>query len=332
MIIYICKIFFLVDKYEMKIHRNINKFKANNPVITVGTFDGVHLGHTHIFNKLKEKARLIDGETVVVTFWPHPKFVLQPDADIKMINTIDEKIDLIQAQGIDHLVILEFSKAFAKLSSCNFIDKYLHKKLNIKALIVGYDHHFGKDREGNFEVLKACANQYNFSIDKVDAFMHGSLIVSSTLIRNAVQNGEIEKANTWLSKKYFISGEIVGGKKIGRNIGFPTANIYVAENYKMIPASGVYVVEVSLNNKQYAGMLNIGYKPTVNNNKMNRTIEVHILNFEKNIYNENISVLFHKKLRDEKKFSSLDELKQQLKKDKKLVGKYFNLETPANKS
>lgn len=309
----------------MKIHRNINNFSAKNPVVTIGTFDGVHLGHIHILNELKRKAQLIDGESVVLTFWPHPRFVLNPGANIKMLNTIDEKINLIREQGIDHLVILKFSKTFANLSSCDFIDEYLHQKLNIKALIVGYDHHFGKDREGSFDVLKACAVQYNFLIDRVEAFTLDKLNISSTIIRNAIQSGEIIKANTWLSKKYIVSGKIVGGEKIGRNIGFPTANIYVEENYKMIPASGVYAVEVLLGDKRYAGMLNIGYKPTLNSNKNKRTIEVHILNFEKDVYSEKISVLFHKKLRDEIKFNSLDDLKQQLKKDKEITNQFFKL-------
>lgn len=296
-------------------------------MITVGTFDGVHLGHTQIFNKLKEKARSINGESVVLTFWPHPRLVLDPSGDkIKMINTIDEKIKLIGEQGIDNLVILKFSKIFAKLSSCDFIEQYLYNKLKIKALVVGYDHHFGRDREGGFKVLSACAKKYNFSIDKVEAFALNDEKISSTAIRHAILDGNFEKVNTFLSKKYFISGRIIGGKKIGRNLGFPTANIYIAEGYKIIPGSGVYAVETELNGKRYAGMLNIGYKPTINNDKSNRSIEVHILNFRANVYNESIRVYFHKRIRNEMKFRSLEKLKQQLIKDKAIVSKYFKLD------
>ncbi len=310
----------------MKIYRNINNFNAKNPVVTIGTFDGVHLGHIRIFDQLKEKAKQTGGETVVVTFWPHPRFVLGKDADnIKMINTLDEKIKLIGEQGINHLIIIRFTKDFAKLSSCDFIEKYLYEKLKIKALIVGYDHHFGKDRDGSFDVLKSCAQLYNFSIEKVAPFEIDNVTISSTLIRKAIHEGEIEKANRYLAKKYFFSGTIVSGKKIGRNLGFPTANIKISENYKLIPACGVYAVEVELKGLRYYGMLNIGYRPTVNADKTNRSIEVHILNFKGDIYNADIRVYFYKKIRNEIKFRSLDRLKQQLIKDKSVISKYFHL-------
>jgi len=311
----------------LKIHKNIRNFSARNPAVTVGTFDGVHLGHIQIFNKLKEKALSINGESVVVTFWPHPRLVLDPNGDkIKMINTIDEKIKLIGEQGIDHLVILKFTKSFAKLSSCDFVEQYLYNILKIKALIVGYDHHFGRDREGGYKVLSACAKQYNFSIEKVEAFAIDNEKISSTIIRHAILEGNFEIANTYLSKKYSISGKIIGGRKIGRNLGFPTANIYIAESYKMIPGSGVYAVETELKGKRYAGMLNIGYKPTINNDKTNCSIEVHILNFHADIYNEKIRIYFYKRIRNEMKFQSLEELKQQLVKDKTIVSKYFKLD------
>ncbi len=310
----------------MKIYRNIKNFKAKNPVVTIGTFDGVHLGHIKILNKLKEKAKKIKGESVVVTFWPHPRFVLGKSTDnIKMINTLDEKIKLIGEQEVDHLVIIRFTKSFAKLSSCDFIKQYLHEKLNIKALIVGYDHHFGKDRDGSFEVLKSCALQYGFSIDKVEPYLVNNEIISSTLIRKAITAGDLEKANQYLAKKYFFSGKVVNGKKIGRDIGFPTANIRLTENYKLVPACGVYAVETEIKGKSYYGMLNLGYRPTINDDKTNLSIEVHIINFKGNIYNQNIRVYFHKKIRNEIKFHSLERLKQQLIKDKVVVSKYFKL-------
>jgi riboflavin kinase/FMN adenylyltransferase len=310
----------------LKIYRNIKNFKAKNPVVTIGTFDGVHLGHLQIFNKLKEKAKEINGESVVVTFWPHPRFVLGKSSDnIKMINTLDEKIKLIGEQDIDHLVIIRFTKSFAKLSSCQFIEQYLHNKINVKALIVGYDHHFGKDRDGSFEVLKSCALQYGFSIDKVEPYIVNNEIISSTLIRKAIIEGDLEKANQYLAKKYFFSGKVINGKKIGRDLGFPTANIQLSENYKLIPACGVYAVETEINGKRYKGMLNLGYRPTINSDKTNHSIEVHIINFKGDIYNQNIRVYFYKKIRNEIKFHSLERLKQQLIMDKTVVSKYFKL-------
>ena len=293
----------------------------------MGTFDGVHLGHIHIFNKLKAKAKEINGESVVLTFWPHPRFVLgKTDRDsVKMINTLDEKIKLIEKQGIDALIIINFTKDFAKLSSCDFIEKYLYEKLKIKSLIVGYDHHFGKNRDGSYEVLKSCALQYNFSIEKVPPFIVNNEIISSTLIRKAITEGNIEKANTYLAKYYFFTGKVVAGQKIGRDLGFPTANIELSENYKLIPPIGVYAVEVKIQGKIYQGMLNIGYRPTINNAKTTRSIEVHIINFNQNIYNKEIKVYFHKKIRNEIKFHSLDRLKQQLTLDKTIISNFFNL-------
>lgn len=310
----------------MKIYRNIKDFKVENSAVTIGTFDGVHLGHIQIFNKLKQKAKELNSESVVVTFWPHPRFVLGKSSEnIKMINTLDEKIKLIGEQGIDNLIIIPFTKSFAKLTSCEFIEEYLHKKIHIKALIVGYDHHFGKNRDGGFEVLKSCAIQYNFSIDKVEPYIVNNEIISSTLIRKAIIDGDLEKANKYLSKKYFFSGKVIDGKKIGRDLGFPTANIQVSENYKLIPACGVYAVETEINGKRYPGMLNLGYRPTINSDKTNRSIEVHIINFKGDIYKQNIRVYFHKKIRNEIKFHSLRRLKQQLIKDKILISKYFKV-------
>ena len=310
----------------MKIYRNIKNFKAKNPVVTIGTFDGVHLGHIKIFDKLKEKAKEINGETVVVTFWPHPRFVLEKENNkIKMINTLDEKIKLIEEQQIDHLIIIRFTKTFAKLSSCDFIEQYLYNKIRLKALIVGYDHHFGKNRDGSFEVLKSCAVQYHFSIDKVEPYKINDEIISSTLIRKAISSGELEKANRYLAKKYFLSGTIISGEKIGRNLGFPTANIKLSENYKLLPACGVYAVEIEIKNRKFHGMLNIGYRPTISTDKTNRSIEVNIFNFKENIYNKQIRVYFYKKIRNEMKFHSLDRLKQQLIKDKTVISKYFKL-------
>lgn len=308
----------------MNIYKNINNVKIKNPFVTVGTFDGVHLGHQHIFKRLKEISQQNDGESVVITFWPHPRMVLNhTDDTVLMINTIEEKIELIEQQGIDNFIILPFTKEFSQLSSREFIHDYLHKALAIKGLIVGYDHRFGRDRLGNFDILKECAIKYNFLIEKIDAFDINGENISSTKIRNILLNGEIENATGYLSRNFTISGKVTNGYKIGRNIGFPTANIAPDSPVKLIPKDGVYAVKVLIDNKTYNGMLNIGLRPTFNQNNNDKSIEVHIINFEGDIYGDSVKISFFKRIRNEMKFNSIDDLISQLKKDKEHVEKYF---------
>ncbi|TXB65110.1 bifunctional riboflavin kinase/FAD synthetase [Vicingus serpentipes] len=301
----------------MKIYYNIDEFKATNKsVTTTGTFDGVHLGHNVILNKLKQAAQNFGGETVLLTFFPHPRMVLQPEnTDLRLLNTIDERIELLKKSGIDHLIIHPFSKEFSRLSSIEFVRDILVSKLNTHKLVIGYDHHFGRNREGSFIHLKEFGPLYGFEVEEIPAQDIEQINISSTKVRNSLNNGNIKAANQFLGYHYFIKGTVVEGEKIGREIGFPTANIKVKEWYKLIPANGVYAVNIILNKIKYNGMLNIGNRPTLNGNDI--TIEVNIFNFNANIYNNEIRIEFIDRIRDEQKFDKLDELKQQLEIDKK---------------
>lgn len=301
----------------MKIYYNIDEFKATNKsVTTTGTFDGVHLGHNVILNKLKQAAQNFGGETVLLTFFPHPRMVLQPEnTDLRLLNTIDERIELLKKSGIDHLIIHPFSKEFSRLSSIEFVRDILVSKLNTHKLVIGYDHHFGRNREGSFIHLKEFGPLYGFEVEEIPAQDIEQINISSTKVRNSLNNGNIKAANQFLGYHYFIKGTVVEGEKIGREIGFPTANIKVKEWYKLIPANGVYAVNIILNEIKHNGMLNIGNRPTLNGNDI--TIEVNIFNFNANIYNNEIRIEFIDRIRDEQKFDKLDELKQQLEIDKK---------------
>ena len=302
----------------MRIYRNIEEFKAKNPVLTVGTFDGVHLGHKKILNRLVKEAEKINGSPVVLTLYPHPRKILDPNfKDLFLLNTLDEKAQLLEDAGIKHLIIYPFTKEFASLSSCNFIEKILHNKFNVKKLIVGYDHRFGKDRQGNIDILRNCAEPFNIEVLKVDAFMLNDETVSSTKIRNAVLTGNIEKANACLNYDYFLSGEVVSGNKIGRTIGFPTANIDV-HHEKLIPKSGVYAVKVIISEKEYNAMVNIGNRPTLSLSN-NSTIEAHIFDFQGDLYGKKIKIIFKKFIRNEKKFPDKNALRKQLLKDKEVA-------------
>ncbi len=308
--------FFYSKKLQLnlKIHRLTEKLNIKNPVLTVGTFDGVHSGHQKILTKLIECAKKINGESVVFTLFPHPRKVLFQDDNLQFLNTIDEKIQLLEKIGIDRFIIYPFTKEFAKFTSCNFIEKILHNNLNIKKLIVGYDHSFGNDKQSDFQILKNCSKRFNIGIEKVEALKKSKQNVSSTKIRNFLLEKELEKANSFLGYEYFISGKVVSGNKIGRTIGFPTANILPDSN-RLIPASGVYAVEIIISKKKYLGMLNVGSRPTVTTNN-DKIIEVHILNFGDDIYQKRIKIVFKKYIREEKKFPDINALKQQLIKDK----------------
>jgi riboflavin kinase / FMN adenylyltransferase len=309
----------------MHIYKEGEIIKINMPVVTVGTFDGVHLGHQYIFRQLLKKASEIGGEPVVITLWPHPRMIVHPGGkDIMILNTLEEKIELLKFQDIRHLIVLPFSKEFSQLSSKEFIEDYLYKKIGIKGLIMGYDHRFGKDRLGNSEQLHGCAAKYGFFIHDVDEFGIDGEKVSSTKIRNALFLGDVELANSMLSRKYTITGLVESGKKIGRDLGFPTANISPDYNYKMVPADGVYAVKVLIADKEYKGMLNIGHRPTVNKGNENKSIEVHIIDYDGDLYGKKISLSFYKRIRNEMKFNSLEDLKKQLNLDKIQINDYLN--------
>jgi riboflavin kinase/FMN adenylyltransferase len=300
----------------VKIYYNIDEFKASEKsVTTTGTFDGIHLGHNVILKKLQEAAKKYGGETVILTFFPHPRMVLQPEnTDLRLLNTIEERIALFKSTGIDHLIIHPFSKEFSRLTSIEFVRDILVTKLNTHKLVIGYDHHFGRNREGSFQHLKEYGPIYGFDVEEIPAQDIEQINISSTKIRNSLTEGNIKTANQFLGYHYFIEGIIVDGNKVGREIGFPTANIKIKEWYKLIPAIGVYAVRILLNNNSYKGMLNIGNRPTLNGN--NTTIEVNIFNFSADIYNNEIKIEFIERIRDEQKFDKLEELKNQLEIDK----------------
>lgn len=303
----------------MKIYRNINDFKnVDYPVVTVGTFDGVHLGHQKIFKKMTELAQANNGETVVLTFAPHPRIILYSDSkNLKFINTQKRKFELLEKAGVDHLIIIPFTKDFSKISSKDFIKTILVEKLKVKKLVIGYNHHFGKNRQGNFNNLFKFSNSLGFQVEEIPEQDVKNIAVSSTKIRNALINGDIKTANAFLGYEYSIMGKVVKGNEIGRKIGFPTANIQIEDKYKLIAAQGVYACKVEWKGQIFKGMGNIGTRPTLEQHKL--TTEVHIFNFDKEIYNDNITIFFLDRVRDEIKFSDLNALRNRLLKDKQIV-------------
>jgi len=296
----------------MKIYHGIDDFtKLNFAVVTSGTFDGVHVGHQKIFSRLKEMADRFHGETVVLTYWPHPRLVLHPeDESLKLLNTFEEKADLLKDQGIQHLVRIPFTKEFSQLTSEEFIRKILVETIGTKKLVIGYDHHFGKNREGSFEELKRNGPQYGFDVEEIPRQDVDHVAVSSTKIRQALEKGDLETANHFLGRPYSITGRVVAGDKIGTLLGYPTANIDVDTKYKLIPMDGIYAVTVQHAHDLYGGMLYIGYRPTIHGTRLN--VEVNIFNFNKDIYGESLTVNIHKLIRNDAKFSDLQELKKQL--------------------
>jgi riboflavin kinase/FMN adenylyltransferase len=300
----------------MKIYNCIKDFKpVNKPVVTIGTFDGVHLGHQAIFDKMKQEAERIGGETVVITFFPHPRIVLGLNSkNLKFINTQEKKINRLEAAGIDHLVIVSFTKQFSGLSSEDFLRDLVIGKIKPAKVIIGYDHHFGKNREGSFKLLSKMGSEFGFEVEEVEAQLAGGTTVSSTKIRKLLEEGEVGRANKLLGYEYSITGKVVKGESIGRKLGFPTANIEISDEYKLIAAVGVYACRVEWLGKTYKGMSNIGFRPTINHGEL--TIEVNIFDFDTSIYGETITISFVERMRDEKKFDNLEALTAQLVKDK----------------
>ena len=308
----------------MKIHYDIESIPALNiTAVTTGTFDGVHLGHKIIIERLIAAARTIGGESVLLTFYPHPRMVLFPDDDqIKMLNTPIEKENLLQASGIDHLVVIPFTKEFSRLSSLEFVRNILSNTLKAKRLVIGYDHHFGRNREGSFAHLLEFGSLYGFQVEEIPAQDIDHVAISSSKIRQALASGDLNTANSYLGYEYNITGKVIKGKQLGRTIGYPTANIEINDSYKLIPAIGVYAVKIKYALNIYNGMLSIGKNPTVTENGP-LTIEVNIFDFDLEIYNKQITVYFYKKLRDEEKYDSINQLKSQLAIDKENAIKYL---------
>jgi len=309
----------------MKIYQNIEEFKGvRNPAVTIGTFDGVHLGHQKIIRQLKKGAESIHGESVIFTFYPHPRMVLFPDDNsLRLLSTEDEKKELFENFGVEHLIIYPFTKEFSRITYTEYVRDILVQKLNVKRLIIGYNHHFGRNREGSFEQLSKLAPVYGFELEKIPAHDIDEIEISSTKIRKALESGDIQTANKFLGYMYSIQGRVVKGKGLGKGLGYPTANIHVEDKYKLIPANGIYAVTVDVGKKIYNGMMSIGVNPTVSTNGT-RTIEVNIFDFSNDIYEENIRIFFKQKIRDEKKFESLEALIKAIDGDKEKSLKIFN--------
>jgi len=300
----------------MKIYHAVEEFKKLSfAVVTSGTFDGVHLGHQIILQRLKEIAQRSGGETVVITFWPHPRLVLHPGDDtLRLLNTFTEKATLLSEQGIDHLLCVPFTKEFSQITSLEFIQRILVHGIGTRKLVIGYDHRFGHNREGSFEQLKINGPAYGFEVEEIPRQEVDHVAVSSTKIRRALEDGDVVTARQFLGKPYALSGSVIKGDKLGRTLGFPTANIKPDSPYKLVPAEGIYAVRLLLKHKEYHGMLYIGNRPTINGT--HRSIEVNIFDFEGEIYGETITVLFIEQLRKDARFLDLEALKIQLHKDK----------------
>ncbi|REG89619.1 bifunctional riboflavin kinase/FAD synthetase [Winogradskyella sediminis] len=290
-------------------------------VTTIGTYDGVHIGHQKILKQVVALAKKQGYVPVVLTLFPHPRMVLQKDDSIKLLNTIEERIELLKSLGIEEVVVKKFTKDFANLSAQDYVKQILVDELNSKHIVIGYDHHFGKNRSANITDLKAFANLYDFKVEEISAQDLKDVTVSSTKIRTALNSGEVDLANSYLGYNFFITGTVVKGKELGRTIDFPTANINVTATYKLIPSDGVYVVKSIIENKIVFGMMNIGTNPTVDGKT--RSIEVHFFNFNQDIYNAELKIEFLKRLRSEQKYENLEALKMQLQKDMTNASNYI---------
>lgn len=302
--------------------QDISKFSSKEKTfVTIGTFDGVHFGHQKIIEKLVFDAKKANKKSVLLTFFPHPRMVLQKDSTIELINTIEEKKKLLQKTGLDYLIIHPFSKEFSRMSALEFVRNILVNQLNTSKLIIGYDHHFGKNREGNIVQLTEYSHLYDFEIEEIPAQDIDDVSVSSTKIRKALHSGNLKTANNYLGYHFMLNGIVVNGKQLGGKIGYPTANIDIKENYKLIPKTGVYIVKSNIGTKEVYGMMNIGNRPTVNGN--HQTIEVHFFDFNQDLYNKHLTIKLLYFLRDEQKFESVRHLVLQLKEDEKTAREYI---------
>lgn len=308
----------------MKLYHSIKEFTPDfRPIITLGTFDGVHLGHQFILKRMNELAKKQNGESVLLTFYPHPRMVLYPDnQQLSLINTLEENKEQLEQSGLQHLIIQDFTKEFSRMKSANFVRDVLVNQLKVHQLIIGYDHHFGRNRKGTYEELIQLAQLYHFQLEKIPVQQLSNIAVSSTKIRNAIATGAMMQANKYLNYTFMINGTVVQGKSIGKTIGFPTANIALSNQWKILPADGVYAVQVRLKEDHFYGMMNIGINPTFDGTV--KSIEVHIFEFNQEIYGADIKVSIVARVREEKKFDSREQLKKQLNIDKhkcmKLLG------------
>ena len=301
----------------MNVFQDIENYNANTKcVLTIGTFDGIHIGHQKIIESLVSLAKKQKIQSTILTFFPHPRMILQQESDIKLIDTLEEKKNELEKLGVDNLIIHPFSKSFSRLTAVEFCRDILSNKIQINTLFIGYDHRFGRNREATAEDLVAMGKTYNFGVHIIPAQDISSITVSSTKVRKAIAVGDFNLVHEFLGRHYELSGTVIKGEGLGRTIDFPTANIEVDESYKLIPPIGVYLVSIENENKMYHGMMNIGTRPTLNGK--NQTLEVHLFDFNEDLYKKKLKILFYKKIREEQKFESLDALKKQLEKDKEI--------------
>ncbi|MGO4904864.1 bifunctional riboflavin kinase/FAD synthetase [Flavobacterium sp. W20_MBD1_R3] len=307
----------------MKIFHSINDFRSTKKtILTLGTFDGVHIGHKKILSKLTQNTENEKYESLVLTFFPHPRMVLQEHSDLKLLNTIDEKIELLEKIGIENLVIHPFDEIFSRLTAEEFVSTILVDRFHIHKIIIGHDHRFGRNRTANIDDLIAFGKEYDFEVEQISVQEINDISVSSTKIRNALLDGNMALANEYLGYDYFLTGNVIQGKQLGRTIGFPTANLKIDNDYKLIPQNGVYIVQSTINQRIVFGMMNIGFNPTVDG--QSQSIEIHYFDFNADLYNQKISVFILQRIRSEQKFESVDLLKEQLEKDKKVALNYLN--------
>jgi riboflavin kinase/FMN adenylyltransferase len=306
----------------LKTFSNIKEYNNKKSVVTIGTFDGVHIGHKKILERIIFNAKELNCESVVLTFFPHPRMVLQDNSVVQLLNTVDEKTLLLEKTGIDNLIIHPFNQEFSRLTAEEFVRQILVNQLNIRKIIIGYDHRFGRNRTANINDLIVFGEEYGFEVEQISAQEINDNAVSSTKIRNAILEGNITLANNYLGYNYFFSGIVVKGKQLGRTIGFPTANIKINEDYKLIPKNGVYIIKSNYDKKTIFGLMNIGTRPTVEGT--NQTIEVFFLDFDKTIYDETLTIEIIEFIREEQKFDSLNDLKSQINEDKNFALNYIN--------
>lgn len=307
----------------MKIYHDLQQFKSTKKtIVTLGTFDGVHLGHRKIIDRLVNESKTNGFESVVLTFFPHPRMVIQEDKQIKLLNTMEEKSTLLEDLGLDHLIVHPFDKKFSRLTALEFVEEILITQLNIAKIITGHDHRFGRNRTANIDDLIHYGSEFGFEVAQISAQEIEEVSVSSTKIRTALLEGKIKLANNYLTKPYFITGKVTQGKGIGRTIGYPTANIHIEQTYKLVPKNGVYVVSSLFEGQTIQGMMNIGINPTVDG--IDQSLEVFFFDFQQNLYDQYLPIFFHEYVREEKKFENLDALKLQLAQDEIFCKNFFN--------
>lgn len=308
----------------MKIFHSIKDFSSpKKTILTLGTFDGVHIGHKKILEKVIQNTENEKYESLVLTFFPHPRMILQESSEIRLLNTISEKVNLLEQLGIENLVIHPFDETFSRLTAEDFVKTVLVEQFKIHKIIIGYDHRFGRNRTANITNLIEFGEKYDFEVEQISAQEINAISVSSTKIRTAIQEGNVALANKYLGYDYFLTGTVIKGKQLGRTIGFPTANLNIEEDYKLIPHKGVYIVSSIINEQKVYGMMNIGHNPTVGGDHL--SVEIHYLNFDADLYDEKIAVSIHQRIRGEEKFDSLDLLKEQIEKDKKRTLDFINM-------